>query len=184
MTTSVERGWVGQGRSWWKGGCQCTRGYMCVTLFQCVGQVSIVSLCWHQPKAINALFDWKALGVICKQNTINRYKIKVFCLLIWLRWLCSEIWTFFLKEGKRIWVLVWTSSKCWDYHVFKLMPIPRNVCLIFYTGCDIGLLLFLKVTVTLYQVVKDNRLNRTIKTLREKKWYCQSHEPGDQIWCF
>ena len=82
MTKIVERGWLGQGRSWWKGGCQCTRGYMCVTLFQCVGQVSIVSLGWHQPKAINASFDWKVLEVICKHNTINRYKIKVFCLLI------------------------------------------------------------------------------------------------------
>ena len=117
------------------------RAHVCDLVPMLVGQVSIVSLGWHQPKAINTSFDWKALGVICKQNTINRYKIKVFCLFVWLRWLYSEIWTIFLKKGKRIWVLVWTSSKCWDYHVFKLMPIPRIVCLIFNTGCDIGLLL-------------------------------------------
>ena len=45
-------------------------------------------------------------------------------------------------------------------------------------------LFLLKVYSGIFQLIKSNRLNRMIKTLREGEWYYQSHESGDQIWLF
>ena len=100
-----------------------------------------------------------------------------------LKRLCSKHEQVSLRKERDIEFWVEPFSKCWDYHVSKLMSMPSNVCFNLITGWDMGPFL-LKVYSGIFQIIKGNRLNRTIKTLREEKWYYQSHESGDQIWLF
>ena len=67
MTTSVERGWLGVMEEVdEKVGVNVQEGTCVLTLFN-VGWTGVNGVIgWHQPKAINASFGRKTLGVICK----------------------------------------------------------------------------------------------------------------------